>query len=93
MEAGRLDEIDGRAQQVAKIRLQSSQVEEVAAGVQIDEKVDIAVRVVFPPRDGTEYANVRCAMQFREGEDRGALFGLEDIEIHGRLYPLCLVRG
>jgi len=32
VEAGRLDEVDGRAQQVAKIGLQSSQIEEVAAG-------------------------------------------------------------
>ena len=71
-------------------RVPFAEVEDIAADVEVDQKVDIAGRPVLSADEGTEDAHIARSMLLRQFEDRGTLFGLQRVERHGDLSLLCL---
>ena len=68
------DEIDPAAQELPELRQKSSQVEETATGLEVDQEIDVAFRSGVAPGDGTEDAHVARSMPRRRGEDFIPLF-------------------
>ena len=90
MKAAGFNEIHGRLEQIAKILLKFAEVEDIAASVEVDQKVDLAGRPVLPADEGTEDAHIARSVLLRQFEDGGTLFGLQRVERHGGLSLLCL---
>ena len=89
VKAGGFHQINGRGQQVTKVRLQPPEIEQIAAGFEVDQEVDIAAGAALPPGNRSENPHVRGAMKPGERQNRGSLFELERFERHQLL--LCII--
>ncbi len=89
VKAGGFHQINGRGQQVAKVRLQPSEIEQIAAGVEVDEEVDIAAGATLPAGHRSENSHVRRAMKPSQRQNGGPLFELERFERHHLL--VCMI--
>lgn len=63
MDGGVRQDIHIAPKQFFEILLQSYEVEQRSIVGHFDQQVDVAIRLVFPSRDRTEYANVARAVQ------------------------------
>ena len=73
MYAAGLDEIDLASEQFAQIHQQPTEVEQIAAGVEVDEDIDIAIFAIVAARDRSEHSNIPGAMPLGHFQNGGLL--------------------
>jgi hypothetical protein len=89
VETSGFHQIDGRGQEVPKVRLKPAQIEQIPTGFEVHQKVDVAAGTAFVPRNRTEHTHVRRAMKTGQRQNGRPLFGLERLERH--LPLLCII--
>lgn len=89
VETGGFHQIDGRGQEIPEVRLQPTQIEQIPAGFEVHQEVDIAAGTAFAPRNRTEHPHVRGAMKTGQRQNGRPLFGLEHLEVQGSLPIVC----
>ena len=89
VETGGFHQIDGRGKEIPEVRLQPTQIEQIPAGFEVHQEVDIAAGTAFAPRNRTEHPHVRGTMKTGQRQNGRPLFGLEHLKVQGSLPIVC----
>ena len=81
-EASRRNHIYPGSQQLLRIPLQTTQVEQAASRLEVDKKIDIAVGIVLTPRYRTKNAQIPGPSPRGETQDFGTLRVTEFLDRH-----------